>query len=113
MKKQTKHEQGDMFPSNPIIVGLGIADFKLKEGTLIATLTGSTLASDAAQINDETWRKAIAEWLVNLCGNGEIIHGYIDEARAEAYEREQEREATRKAMEKVKTFPSGEFSGAV
>ena len=89
----------DLFPVDPEIRGLAISQFKLKDGSIDANLTGATLVGDVALLNDHVWRKAIAEWLVNLCGNGDNVQDYIDEARAKAAEAERDRELARAAME--------------
>ena len=107
-KKPIVEIQNDMFPVDPAIRGLAITEFKVNNGNVIANLTGATLVNDVAQFDQETWPKAIAEWLVNLCGNnGELIDGFIDQARQHALEVQRDREALQNAMANVKNFPAG------
>ena len=108
-KDKNNEPQLDMFPVDPEIRGLAISKFQIKNGTIEADVTGSTLTGDAAMITDHVWRKALAEWLVNLCGNGDNVQTYIDEARARAHERERELELIQAAMSgrgNVTNFPS-------
>lgn len=99
MAKKQDDFQLDLFPVDPEIRGLAISQFKLKDGVIDANLSGATLVNDVAMINDDVWRKAIAEWLVNLCANGDNVQVYIDEARAKAEQVERDREFARAAME--------------
>jgi hypothetical protein len=98
-KKQFEEIQDELFPVTPEIRGLAISQFRVKDGAIDASLSGATLVTDIAMLNDDVWRKAVAEWLVNLCGNGENVQGYIDEARARAFEIERDREFARAAMD--------------
>ena len=110
-KGNAQEVQLDMFPVKPKIRGLSITEFKIKEGDVIANLKGVTLTGDIAQLDDTVWKKAVAEWLVSLCGNnGSLIDSYIDEARKEAYDRDRELELQQAAMatlNNASTFPSG------
>lgn len=98
-KEKTDDLQLDMFPVDPEIRGLAISEFRLRDGTVEAKVSGLTLVGDVAMINDTVWRKAIAEWLVNLCDNGDNVQDYIDEARAHAEAVKRDREFARAAME--------------
>jgi hypothetical protein len=109
--KKDQYVNDDLFPVTPEIRGLGVQEFKLHDGNVRCTLTGQTLVNDVALLNDETWKKAVAEWLVALCGNGDIVQSYLDEARAQAYAREADQEALRNAVSNVAKFPPG-FSAA-
>ena len=95
----------DMFPVDPEIRGLGISEFKIKAGDVFAILTGQTLVTDAASFNDETWKKSVAEWLVNLCGNHDCVQSYLDQARKIYFDRELEREAMQNALNNVTKIP--------
>lgn len=92
-KKNCEPDTIDMFPVDPIIRGLGIVDIKLKDGEVIADLRGRTLVSDIAGFSQDTWRKALAEYIVALCGNGDNVIEYINEARQEYWERQRDIEA--------------------
>jgi hypothetical protein len=109
MAKKSEAVQQDLFPEPAEIYGLGVSEFKIKEGAVIAILNGGVTFTDVAQVTHEVWRKAIAEWLVALCGNnGDSISGYVDEARARLHRLEEERaEALAlSANSKVSQFPS-------
>ena len=113
LSKNLEDAQLDLFPEDAKIVGLGIQKFELKQGEITAVLTGVANKNDIAQLDDICWRKAIAAWLVELCGNSEeVISGFVDEARAIAHEREQELRLTQEAMERVRQFPAN-ASGAL
>jgi len=105
MAKRNNNEsdemQIDLFPVEPEIRGLAISQFKLKDGAVEATLNGATLVNDVALIDHEVWRKAIAEWLVALCANGDHVQTYLDEARSRAYAAERDRELMREAMDRA------------
>jgi len=114
--KKDEEKQIDLFPVTPEIRGLGICGFKLKDGIVEATLVGSTMVGDVALLNDHTWRKAVAEWLVALCGNGENVQPYVDEARAKALEIQRDLEIARMADEarersNVRSIGSAALSG--
>ncbi len=109
MAKKGEAVQIDLFPEPAEIYGLGVSEFKIKEDALIATLNGRATFTDVAQVTHEVWRKAIAEWLVALCGNnGDSISGYVDEARARLHRLEEERAEALALSEnsKVTQFPS-------
>jgi len=110
-KKQTEEMQLELYPEEPKIIGLGVAEFKLKSGEVHAVLHGTTNKGDAAQITDSVWQNAIAEWLVELCGNeSTTIDTAINCARHAAHLRDQEIEATRAAMDlaqNIRNFPAG------
>ncbi len=67
MAKNDKAEaQLDMFPQKAEIAGLGITEFKIKGSAVVAELVGVTNTNDVAQVNDDCWKAAIAEWLFKL-----------------------------------------------
>lgn len=106
-KQNTDYQNLDLFPEDAKIVGLGIQKFEVKSGEISALLTGVTNKTDIAQLDDICWRKAIAAWLVELCGNdGDAIGSFVDEARAIAREREEELRLTQEAMKRVQQFPA-------
>jgi len=112
-KKPDEAQQIDLFPVVPEIRGLSLSKFELKEGDITGILHGVTLTRDLAELTDECWRKAVAEWLVMLCRNdAEQINGYIDEQRALLHQREEERRLTQEAMAKIQAFP-GQAIGAL
>lgn len=99
-KDKINEKQLDIFYEEPKIVGLGIADVKIKNGEISATLIGMTNTTDLAQFNNEIWCNGLAQWLVELCGNrGDVIDGVICDARQKAFELETERELQRAAMD--------------
>lgn len=75
-KKTDIHEQQiDMFPQRAEIAGLGITEFKIKGSQVSASLDGVINTNDIAQITDDCWKVAIAEWLFKLsqCKATEVI----------------------------------------
>jgi hypothetical protein len=108
MAKKVEVQQ-DLFPVAVEIYGLGVSEFKIKEDCVIATLNGRTGITDVAHVTNEVWRKAIAEWLVMLCGNeGTCIDGYINEARMRLHQLADERAEALALVNnsKVSQFPS-------
>ena len=65
-KYEAKESQTDMFPQKAEIAGLGITEFKIKGSAVTAELVGVTNTNDVAQVNDDCWKEAIAEWLFKL-----------------------------------------------
>lgn len=75
MAKQDNYTQTDLFPVDPEINGLGITKFETKGAEVIANLSGVTNVNDIAQLTDECWKQAVADWLLMLC------KGETDEAK--------------------------------
>ncbi|MBE0434209.1 MAG: hypothetical protein IBX56_00185 [Methylomicrobium sp.] len=67
MKAKPESEQIDLFFEEPEIGGLGIVEFKIINGEVKATIKAATNTPDIARIDDECWKRAVAEWLVVLC----------------------------------------------
>lgn len=67
MKTKTDTEQLDLFFEEPEIGGLGIVEFKIINGEVKATIKAATNTPDIARIDNECWKRAVAEWLVVLC----------------------------------------------
>ena len=75
--------QLDLFPAEPEITGLGITKFETKGAEVVGTLTGVTNINDIALLTNECWKKAVSEWLVNLCENdNQEIHMLVGMASA-------------------------------
>ena len=74
-KTDTQEQQIDMFPQKAEIAGLGITEFKIKGSQVSASLDGVINTNDIAQITDDCWKVAIAEWLFKLaqCKTSEVI----------------------------------------
>jgi len=115
MSKKPEYTQSDLFPEEPKIKALGICDFKIKDNEISGKLTGVCNKADIAQIDNNCWRLAVAEWLVELCGGNSLtIDNFVNEAKINAYELKKERELADQESENsnIRTFPKnshGEF----
>ncbi len=84
-KQENDKNTTDLFPVIPEIKGLGVATFKMaSHGSLEATLKGAVNVNDVAQLTRQSWQKAVAYWLVNLCANDvdiammQVKKAYVD-----------------------------------
>lgn len=118
-KDKNDSKTQDMLGFDTRVIGLGIVDVKIAKGDITAVVRGVTEAQDLAQITQQTWHEALAEWLVNLTSNdGELIGELIDAARNQYFQREQDQLAAKAALEvaehmasKVSKFPSSAGAG--
>lgn len=67
--KTNTYIQDDIFPVKPEIAGLGITKFEIRGAEIKAQVEGVTTTNDAALIDNFCWQKAIAAWLLTLCGD--------------------------------------------
>lgn len=66
MAKRDPEAQLDMFPQKAEIAGLGITKIEIRGSEISGVLAGVINTNDVAQVNDECWKAAIAEWLFKL-----------------------------------------------
>lgn len=84
MAKKNDYTQVDMFPVIPEVTGLGITGFRLSGASITATVEGATNVNDFALLDNPCWQKAIAKWLVTLCGTDidiamvQVKKAYVD-----------------------------------
>jgi hypothetical protein len=66
-KTKIEKEQLDMFSAAAQIDNLGATKVLIKGDEVQATLIATTNANDVAQLSQQAWRMAVAEWLLKLC----------------------------------------------
>ena len=68
-KPKTEEEQLDMFPVIAEINNLGVTKILFKGDEMQATLIATTNVNDVAQLSQQAWQLAVAEWLLVLCNH--------------------------------------------
>lgn len=76
-------KQTEIFTEEPIIKNLGITKITAKSsgGEVEAVVIAATNVTDIAQLSQEAWQKAAADWLLRLCeGDPTVAKAAIGQA---------------------------------